>query len=149
MDLGGGNEGNYICQHVGHIALCECVQSCVYANVNMCGPVPSLNEVEQCVVRGSIGLADWILKEQAHLFHRVRTSHWLEQGGREEEGAKKREGGEKRRASARQRAGEILKRRSTVLFFFSLSFSLSPPPPFPHFPLWEVVKGQSRAGDGK
>lgn len=53
--------------------------------VDMCTPVwmqivhvqtcSSLNEVEQHVVRGSIGLADWILKEQTHLFHRVRTSH--------------------------------------------------------------------------
>jgi len=95
----------------------------------------TLNEVQRHVVRGSIGLDDWILKEQAHLLHRVRTSHLLEGG---------REGGEREEGAGQERERDREKRRyqrSTSLFIF---LTLSP---FPLFPSWEVVKGQSREGD--
>lgn len=52
------NMGTPVCMQIVHVQTCS-----------------SLNEVQQHVVRGSIGLADWILKEQTHLLHRVRTSH--------------------------------------------------------------------------
>lgn len=102
---------NILIMQWGFLCMCTCV-----CKLHMCCLVPLLNEV----LRGSIGLADWI--GQAHLLHRVRTSHWLEGGGRREEGGQ-------RRSAARQRETARYWRDASlfcfVLFFSSLSLSIS------------------------
>lgn len=95
---------NILTMQWGFLCVCTCV-----CKLHMCCLVPLLNEV----LRGSVGLADWI--GQAHLLHRVRTSHWLEGGGR-------REGGQ-RRSAARQRETARYWRDASLfcfVFFFFL-----------------------------
>lgn len=85
---------------------------------------PSLSEVKQRAVRGSIGLSDWILK--AHLFHRVRTSHWREQRGR------RREGGWETSETERRVATDV------IYCFF-------PPFRFLTFHPWRLRKGRTES----
>lgn len=134
MDLKGGNEGNYFCQHVGHIAsysggfLCEYVHSCVYTNCTC----------------ADLFLSEW---SGAACGKRINRFSWLDTEGAGTPltqgqdipltGARREEEGERDERERDREKGRFCRDATVLLFFFSLS---------PHFLTslpWRLWKGRT------
>lgn len=104
-----------VCMQIVH------VQKCSY-----------LNKDEQYVVRGSIGLADWICSGAGTPLTQGQDIPLT--------------GARRERGRGRETSESETERREDTEEALHCFFFLSP---FPHFPPWKVVKGQNKEGDAK
>lgn len=128
MDLWGGNEGNYFCQHFTHITLsrrgflCECVHSCVYANCTCADVFPSEWSGAACCKR--INRFSWLDTEGAGTPLTQGQDIPLTGARREEEGGRGGREGETSESET-ERRGDT--EETLDCFFFCFFFSS------PHF----------------